>query len=118
MSHGSDLASRNAAVAHVVSLLATAQYESIYALAPTSRVSPAHMRAAVEKYGRTLVTLPLGAQALIDYVPIQNANPPAWSVVVPLFTAEEGRSDLSLELQITRLSDGGYKVEVDDIHVL
>lgn len=113
-----DLASRNAVVAQLVSLLATAQYESIYALVPSSRVSPAHMRAAVEQYGRTLVTMPGGAQELIDYVPVRNADPPAWSVVVPLFTLEEGRSDLSLELQMTRLSDGSYQVEVDDIHVL
>jgi len=34
-----------------------------------------------------------------------------------LWTAEEGRSDLSLELTITE-SGNGYLIEVDDIHVL
>jgi hypothetical protein len=34
-----------------------------------------------------------------------------------LWTVEEGRSDLSLELTVAESGDG-YLIEVDDIHVL
>jgi hypothetical protein len=36
---------------------------------------------------------------------------------VPLWTAEEGRSDLSLELSAIPI-DGGHRFEIDDLHVL
>lgn len=41
----------------------------------------------------------------------------AYSVVCDLWTEEEGRSDLSLELTLIE-SGGGLTVELDDIHVL
>ncbi|XVQ08800.1 DUF7668 domain-containing protein [Spirillospora sp. CA-255316] len=41
----------------------------------------------------------------------------AWAVCVPLWTAEEGRSDLTVEATVTEGPDGP-RVEVDDIHVL
>ena len=47
----------------------------------------------------------------------QGVKPPRWSVRMDLWTAEEGRSDLSLELTIIE-SGRGYTVELDDIHVL
>ena len=56
--------------------------------------------------------------SLIDSIPVQNAQPLAWSVVVPLFTREEGRSDLSLELTVTELQEGSVGIQVDDLHVL
>jgi hypothetical protein len=87
-------------------------------MAPRSRVSPAQMRAAVEQYGRSLVPMPSGAGALIDYVAVRSSNPCTWSVVCPLFTAEEGRSDLSLELHLTQSSGASYTIEIDDLHVL
>ncbi len=113
-----ELESRNAVLTRVVSLVAACAYEEVVATAPKSRITAAQMRAAVGAYGRSLIPLPPHASALIDYVAIAGANPEAWSVVVPLFTREEGRSDLSLVAQMTRTADGQYEVEVDDIHVL
>jgi hypothetical protein len=113
-----DRAARNRIVGEVVARLAAADYEGIAAMAPKSRVTPSQMRAAVEQYGRTLLPLPLGADALIDYVAVRSSSPYTWSVVCPLFTAEEGRSDLSLELRLTQSPGANYTVEVDDLHVL
>ena len=45
-----------------------------------------------------------------------DADPPAWSVVMTLWTEEEGRSDLSIVLTVTQLEDG-FDVTLDDIHV-
>ena len=46
-----------------------------------------------------------------------NAVIPQFSVHMPLWTEEEGRSDLTLELTI-KMPDKGIEVELDDIHVL
>jgi len=55
---------------------------------------------------------------LVDYVRIANATPAAWSVIVPLFSWEEGRSDLSLELTLRADGHGDFAVELDSLHVL
>jgi hypothetical protein len=113
-----DVGGRNAVVERLVALLARGEYEQVHTMAPRSRVSASQMRASVVEYGRTLVPLPPGAQNLIDYVVVEGSVARAWSVVVPLFTREEGRSDLSLQLSLMLLPTGRYDVEVDDIHVL
>ena len=62
--------------------------------------------------------LPSVALAAIDVVAISASNPHRWSVVVPLWTVEEGRSDLSLELTLEDSGKESYEVEIDDLHVL
>jgi hypothetical protein len=44
-------------------------------------------------------------------------QPGTWWVEVPLWTAEEGRSDLSLEATIAE-DDGRFMIQIDGIHVL
>ncbi len=113
-----DLAVRNRIVSEIVACLAAADYEGLAAMAPRSRVTPSQLRAAVEQYGRTLVSLPPGAVEFIDYLAVRSSDPRAWSAVCPLFTVEEGRSDLSLELHLTQSHDASYAIEIDDLHVL
>jgi hypothetical protein len=43
--------------------------------------------------------------------------PPTWSVRCDLWTVEEGRSDLSLELTVVA-APLGPTIEVDNLHVL
>ncbi len=106
------------AIRRIVALLAEQRYAEVAHLCDGSRVSAEDMKAAVATYGRTIVPLPEEAESLVDSVRIQNAPDPTWSVVVPLFTREEGRTDLSLELTVTESQPGSVAVYVDDIHVL
>jgi hypothetical protein len=46
-----------------------------------------------------------------------DARPGQWWVVLPLWTREEGMSDLSLQATVTE-SRGGIVVVIDDIRVL
>jgi hypothetical protein len=39
-------------------------------------------------------------------------------VAAPLWTAEEGRSDLTLELRLIEFAPEAYEVEIEDLHVL
>jgi hypothetical protein len=113
-----ELHGRNQAVARVVELLAAGEYARIAELAPSSRVTPHQLEEAVVAYGRQLMPLPAHAYELIDYVAVAGSEPAAWSVVIPLFTLEEGRSDLSLELELVSQGIGRYEVSVDNVHVL
>ena len=113
-----DLAMRNRLIADLVSLLAGGKFEAVLRNAPGSRVSAEELRLAVREYGRTLVPLPIESYGLIDYIAVLGSAPLEWSAVVPLFTKEEGRSDLSLELSIFEQESGGHRVEVNNLHVL
>jgi hypothetical protein len=106
------------AIRRIVALLADERYEDVTRLCEGSRLSADEMKAAVAMYGRTIVPLPEGAASLIESVRIQKAVASAWSVVVPLFTQEEGRSDLSLELTVTESQPGSVAAQVDNLHVL
>ena len=103
-------------VTQIVEDLVSGAYERVVLQAPNSRVSAADLRQAVEGYGRRLILPP--SYELLDFVEVPDASVPTWSVVAPLFTKEEGRSDLSLELTITEVGPAEYRVEVDGLHVL
>jgi hypothetical protein len=108
-------ASSTAAISRIVDRLVARDFEAAVVCAPGSRVSAQQLRTVVEQYGRTLVALPNAE--LVDLVPIQGAKSPRWSVIVPLFTLEEGRSDLSLELTICEARSGTWEVQIDDLRV-
>jgi hypothetical protein len=65
--------------------------------------------------GATIVSLPEEAWAVADAVPIVG-RPGEWSVTVPLWSREEGMSDLSMEATVYESSEG-VSVVIKDIHV-
>src|SRR5258707_10611504 len=106
-----------ATVEHILRLLVAGDYEGAATLTAGIRLSAQEMCDAIQQYGRTLVLGPSVQLDAIDAIEVENANPKRWSVNVPLWTEEEGRSDLTLELT---LIDRGAMLgaELDDIHVL
>jgi hypothetical protein len=105
-------------IRRIVALLAERRYEDVARLCVGSRVSAEEMKEAVTTYGRTIVALPEASAALVDSVRVTSASDPTWLVVVPLFTREEGRSDLTLELTVTESRRGSVAVQVENLHVL
>jgi hypothetical protein len=80
------------------------------------RLSRRELEMAIQEYGRTLVPLPEWASESWNIVEVRDTLPRQWSVWIPLWTKEEGRSDLTLGL--TLIQDGSdYRIEVDDLHV-
>ena len=104
-------------VREVVELLVHGRYSDIEKLTKGVRLSVSEMATAIADYGRHLISPPDNAFGFMHVVEIRNVQPPRWSVVMPLWTQEEGRSDLSLELTIIR-ADNSFAVQLDDIHVL
>ena len=82
------------------------------------RLTAGELAGAVRDYGRRIIPPPERGDFLLDVVPIRTGGPAAWSVDVPLWTAGEGRSDLTLQLTVRAKSAGGFDVEIDDLHVL
>jgi hypothetical protein len=112
-----DSAKLRSTVSALTGRLAQGDYEGLCRLANGSRLAATEVERVVRDYGRRLVTLPVEAFQTIDVVPVSNSNPQRWSVVVPLWSEEEGRSDLSLELTVEDLPGAAYSVEIDDLHV-
>jgi len=54
----------------------------------------------------------------LDVNEIEGAIPRAWWVLVDLWTVEEGRSDLTLEIRLTDTGGELYDIEINNLHVL
>jgi hypothetical protein len=70
----------------------------------------------IERYPGTLINLPEEAWAFSDHYAIET-EPRIWYVRLDLWTAEEGRSDLSLEARVWEVGLG-IKVLIDEVHVM
>lgn len=79
-----------------------------------SPTSVAAMKAVLAEYGRTLVFAP---DDLEEYLDVIETGDGTLDVRAPLWTAEEGRSDLELRLTASELITDIWKLRVDDILV-
>jgi hypothetical protein len=70
----------------------------------------------VREYPATVVALPDDAWQFADVYTVGDGAS-TWYVVLDVWTAEEGRSDLSLEAEI-RETPEGLVVQVENIHVM
>ena len=104
-------------VNRILSWLAEGDFAKLVELTKGIRMSRDDIETAIRDYGKTLCVPPEDAFGLMDVVEIRDASIPQFSVRMPLWTQEEGRSDLTLELTI-RILNENTEVELDDIHVL
>ena len=96
--------------------LVAGRYAQIASDGRIGRLTEAELNTAVASYGRRLVPLPDEAWRLVDVFHQAGATE-SISLDVPLWTEEEGRSDLTLSLSARRRGDH-YEIEIDDLHVL
>jgi len=104
-------------VNQIISLLVAAKYAELEEQTHGVRLSANAMAKAIAEYGRTLVLPPEDGFSLMNVVEVTNAHPKRWSVAMPLWTKEEGRSDLTVEMTIVE-RESIFSVELDDIRVL
>lgn len=96
--------------------LVAGQYAAIAADGRAGRLSEEELRIAVTEYGHTLIPLPQDGLTLVEVFP-NKSNPDMASVNIPLWTQEEGHSDLTLSVTATKYGDR-YTLHVEDLHVL
>lgn len=104
------------AVRLVVQLLVDRRYVELESLSARNRLTADQIEKSVQEYGRTLVFPPDKAFRSMDVIEVEGVSPPKWSVVMPLWTEQEGQSDLSLELTLEERLEG-TRIEVDNIRV-
>ena len=97
-------------------MLARGEYDALVTTCTVSRLPVEALDMVVAEYGHRVVEPPSDAYASLDAVRIAGAGPPTYSIRVPLWTVEEGRSDLELSATVALLADG-YRVELDDLRV-
>ncbi|MEU9025016.1 hypothetical protein [Actinomadura sp. NPDC048394] len=106
------------AVRVVVGMLVRGEYEELETLTEARRLTAAEIAAAVRRHGRDLISPPdeafreIGAVA----VPREQADERAFHVDFPLWTAQDGLSDLTLGLTVAEVMDGVWTVELDGVH--
>lgn len=101
----------------LVNRLALGDYEDVLNYCSTSRLTADDLRQVIEDYGRAFIKPPPSAYTNLDAVAVRNAQQPTWSVQAPLWSKEEGRSDLTLEVTVTQDGDR-WDVHLEDLHVL
>jgi hypothetical protein len=101
----------------LVDRLVHEDYESVVQRCAKSRLTSDDLRTVIHDYGRKLVSPPNDAYRKLDIKRVRSATVPTWSVRAPLWTENEGLSDLTLELTIA-LGRGEPSVELDDLHAL
>lgn len=103
-------------VRQVIELLVEQKYSELESLTKGIRLTAEDVRQAIATYDEKLVMPPDDSYRLMSVVRVRGAEPPKWSVAMPLWTENEGCSDLSIELMLIQQGDG-FRIEVDDIHV-
>ena len=103
------------AIRDVVHELTAGNYELLERDGRTGRLTASEVRDAIQEYGRTLIDLP--AVAFDEGGDSFQINNSRWAVDQDLWTAEDGHSDLTLELDAVVTADGTWSVVITDLHM-
>ena len=104
-------------VNQIITLLIASDFQKVVELTNGTRMTSEEIQRALHEYGRTLIAPPSKGFDLMDAVEVEGMSIPQYSIRMPLWTQEEGMSDLTLELTV-KISNEKTEVELDDIHVL
>lgn len=105
------------ATLRIANLIADGQYDRAVQACSRSRLTEVDVAGVISDYGRTFVRLPANFLDYLDSVLVEGRSCPTWSIRAPLWTFEEGRSDLTLELTVVDEVDGP-SIELDDLKVM
>ena len=97
-------------------LLADGDYESIMERCGYSLLDDDDLRTAVAEYGRTVIAPPAD-YAFLRACELRARAIPTWHVDADLWTEEDGRSDLTLEMTI-EFEASGPVIGINNLHVL
>jgi hypothetical protein len=102
----------------IIRLLVDGQFEQLERMSDGVRLRAHEIEAGVNEYPAKLVFPPEGAFELVDIVPIRDTSPAEYSIRFPLYTHEEGQSDLELQATLIDVPTAGLmRVELDNIIV-
>jgi hypothetical protein len=105
-------------VKHVACLLVEGDYFGLERLSKGIRLSADEIAKAIKDYRATPTMPPEIVFDNVDVVEVGGYIPRRWDVRLNIWTAEEGRSDLTLEMTLIDSDKEIYDIEIDNIHVL
>jgi hypothetical protein len=111
------LTPQQSAVRAIIDLLVEKDYGTIHLATRPAAPVPLDLGGAITEYGRTLVKPDAGWWSVVTLTEISAPAGGGLHVAAPLWTAEEGRSDLTLELRLLPGPKGRLLIEVNDLHV-
>jgi len=103
---------------HIIRMIVNGEYDEVVELTNGIRLPKEEIVYAISDYGFSLVNPPEVAYECLDVVEITNSSHREWSVRMPLWTIEEGRSDLSIEFTMIEVIGKWLRVELDNISIL
>ena len=90
-----------AIVRAVIWQLVSKDYEGLVKRYPKSQMTADEIRAGIEQYPATFIMPPTsGYEKFLHRYQIENVDYPAWHIDAPLWSEQEGRSDLEIHLRI------------------
>ena len=99
-------------------MLVVGDFVGLETLSGGVRLSQAEIARAVHDYPGTLMLPPNSGDFCLDVIELTGSRPRRWSVDIALWTREEGRSDLTMQVTMTDSGSDLLDVEIDNIHVL
>ncbi len=104
-----------AEIKNIVYLISLKKYKEIESKKYNGRVQVSDLERVINEYGCEIIPLPDSAIDLSESYFIESNN--SLDVYLPLWTKEEGRSDLTLSVSCY-IKDNKPFVEIDDLRVL
>jgi hypothetical protein len=101
----------------IVALVVAGDWPALDRTISGSTLSGADVRLAVAQYGRALVVPPSESFDALDAVEVENMGRRTVQIRVPLWTREEGRSDLEMNITATEVGPGLWSAGIDDLLV-
>jgi len=105
------------AVRGVVGTLVGGSPDELDRLIEGGRLTASDIYRSIEEHGGAVVVPPEEAFSSLDAVEVDGSGGLEYAVDLPIYTAEEGRTDLVLDLRVWSDGDGLWDVEVHDLHV-
>jgi hypothetical protein len=101
-------------ISEVIYNISANDYDAIETNGQNGRVDINDLKRVITEYGCTIIPLPDKAFSKAE---VYSINEYRLDVYIPLWTKEEGRSDLTLSLSCSTIN-GVPKVEINDLRVL
>jgi hypothetical protein len=96
-------------IKEVIKLLVEKRYSEVEEIINKNRLTRFEIEEAIKIYGKELVLLPESEYEKLNIIQIDNKFEKEFSIRFNLWTIEEGRSDLSIELSVV---DRINKIEI------
>lgn len=105
-------------VGMILNLLAESKYSELSELCIGNDIQAEDIERAVSDYPYKPIYPKSEINDLLNIIEVEDSNPREWSVYCDLWTEEEGRSDLNLQISLIESPGEFYQFQIDGIHVL